>query len=157
VNWELTKQHQKLKALAKKAGDAGLDDFELLAHWAKYLCVLVAGFLENSLAEVYSEFVTDSSSPAVARFATTMLGNIQNPKAQRFLEITGAFDDAWRVELERFLAANGRKEALDSVMANRHQIAHGENSGITLVRVNQYLEKCVEVIDFLESQCKGLR
>jgi hypothetical protein len=157
VNWELTKQHQKLRALAKKAGDASLDDFELLAHWAKYLCVLVAGFLENSLAEVYGEFVLGSSSPAVARFATTSLGNIQNPKAQRFVEIAGAFDDVWRIELEQFLATNGRKEALDSIMANRHQIAHGENSGITLVRVNQYLEKCVEVIDFLEGQCKGRR
>ena len=155
MNRELTQQHQKLRALARKAGEASLNDFELLAHWAKYLCVLVAGFLENSLTEVYSEFVTDSSSPAVARFATTMLGNIQNPKAQRFVEIAGAFDDEWRAELELFIASNGRKEALDSIMANRHQIAHGENSGITLARVNQYLEKCIEVIDFLEAQCKG--
>lgn len=155
MNWELTKQHRKLKALAKKAGDASLDDFELLAHWAKYLCVLVAGFLENALIEVYGEFVVGSSSPAVARFATTRLENIQNPKAQRFLEIAGAFDEAWRIELEQFLAVNGRKEAVDSIMSNRHQIAHGETSGITLTRVNQYLEKCIEVIDFLEAQCKG--
>ena len=154
MNWELTKQHQKLVALAKKAGDAGLDDFELLAHWAKYLCVLVAGFLENSIAEVYGELVASSSSPAVARFATTRLENVQNPNSNRFLEIAGAFDDAWRSELEKFLGTDGRKEAVDSIIANRHQIAHGETSGITLTRVNQYLEKCVEVINFLESQCK---
>jgi hypothetical protein len=154
LNRELTRQLQKLQALAKKAGDASLSDLELQAHWAKYLCVLVAGFLENSLVEVFSEFVAGSSSPAVARFATSRLENIQNPKAQRFVEISGAFDKAWGPELEAFLGNNGRKDAIDSIMSNRHQIAHGGNSGITLARVKQYLDKCVEVIDFIEGQCK---
>jgi RiboL-PSP-HEPN len=83
------------------------------------------------------------------------LASVQNPNAQRFLEIVGAFDDTWRINLESFLAENGRKDAIDSIMANRNQIVHGKDSGITLVRVNQYLEKCVEVIDFLEAQCGG--
>ncbi len=57
--------------------------------------------------------------------------------------------------METFLADNGRKDAIDSIMSNRHLIAHGGNSGITLTRVNQYLDKCVEVIDFIETQCQG--
>ena len=155
LNWELTQQLRKLRAFAKKAGDSSLDDLELQAHWAKYLCVLVAGFIENSLEEIFSEFVTDASSPAVARFAKSRLGNIQNPKAQRFIEVAGAFDESWRVGLEAFLEDNGRKDAVDSIIANRHLIAHGGSSGITLSRVNQYLDKCVEVIDFIEAQCQG--
>jgi len=153
-NRELTRQLQKLRALAKKAGDSSLSDLELQAHWAKYLCVLVAGFLENSLVEIFSEFVSAASSPAVARFATSRLENIQNPKAQRFVEVSGAFDESWGPELEAFLADNGRKDAIDSIMSNRHLIAHGSSSGITLARVNQYLDKCVEVVDFIETQCK---
>jgi hypothetical protein len=74
LNWELTQQLRKLGAFAKKAGDSSLNDLELQAHWAKYLCVLVAGFIENSLEEVYSEFVTAVSSPAVAKFAKSRLG-----------------------------------------------------------------------------------
>lgn len=155
VNRELTRQLQKLRALAKKAGDSSLEDLELLAHWARYLCVLVAGFVENSLEGVLSEFVTASSSRTVARFANSRLANIQNPKAQRFIDVVGAFDSSWREELETFLAENGRKDAIDSIMSNRHLIAHGGNSGITLARVNQYLDKCVEVIDFIEGQCQG--
>lgn len=155
VNRELTKQFQILRTLAKKTGDSGLQDLELLAHWAKYLCVLVAGFVENSLQEVFSEFVTSSSSRAVTRFTTRALRNIQNPKTQRFIEVSGAFDDSWRAPLEAFVAENGRKDAIDSIMANRHLIAHGEDSGITLARVKDYLDKCVEVIDFIEAQCKG--
>ena len=47
----------------------------------------------------------------------------------------------------------GRKDAIDSIMANRHLIAHGKNSGISLVRVKDYLEKSIEVIEFIENQC----
>jgi hypothetical protein len=72
------------------------------------------------------------------------------------LEIAGAFDDAWRTNLESFLADSGRKEAIDSIIANRHLIVHGKDSGITLVRVKEYLQRCIEVIDFLEFQC-GVR
>lgn len=152
---ELNRQLQRLQRLFSKAGNAGLEDFELLAHWARYLCVLVAGFLENALEEIFGDFAIRAASPQVAKFVGARLASVQNPNAQRFPEIVGAFDDTWRINLESFLAESGRKDAIDSIMANRNQIVHGKDSGITLVRVNQYLEKCVEVIVFLEAQCNG--
>jgi hypothetical protein len=153
TNRELVRRLHQLRALSKKAGEASLSDLELLAHWAKYLCVLVAGFLETALEENYSDYVETAASPPVAAFAVSMLGRIQNPKANHFLEIAGYFKESWKIELEAHLDQNGRRDAIDSVMANRHLIAHGEHSGITLARVNAYLEKCVEVVDFIEAQC----
>ncbi len=50
---------------------------------------------------------------------------------------------------------NGPKEAIDSIMANRHRIAHGRDSGITVARVREYLDKSVEVVEFIEAQCQG--
>ncbi|MGA9453625.1 MAG: HEPN domain-containing protein [Verrucomicrobiia bacterium] len=55
-------------------------------------------------------------------------------------------------DLELFLESNGRKDAIDSVMNNRHQIAHGKNSGITIARVRGYLDKAEEVLNFIERQ-----
>jgi hypothetical protein len=51
------------------------------------------------------------------------------------------------------LEQNKRKDAIDSIMANRHQIAHGKDVGITVARVKEYLEKVVEIVDFIEVQC----
>jgi len=155
INRELTRQLQQLRALNKRATTSSLSDLELLAHWARYMCVLVAGFLENAIEEVYSDFVESASSPAVASFALRALARIRNPNAQRFLEVAGSFKDSWRSELDAFLSLEGRKDALDSILANRHLIAHGNSSGITIVRVNDYLDKCVQVIEFIESQCLG--
>ena len=56
-NQELSRQLQRLNYLFKQTNAATRDDFELRAHWAKYLCVLSAGFLENAISLIYGDFV----------------------------------------------------------------------------------------------------
>ncbi len=77
----------------------------------------------------------------------------RNPRAQRFVETANAFKSEWGEELEKFLGENGRKDAIDAIMANRHLIAHGQDAGITVARVKEYLEKCIQVLEFIEVQC----
>ena len=130
-------------------------DINLQAHWSRYLCVMAAGFLENSLQEIYSDFVWKSSSPYVARYVDARLRRIYNPNAQRFVDTAGNFDRAWGQQLEEFLAESSavRKNAIDSIMGNRNQIAHGGTSQISVSRVREYLEHSVEVLEFIEDQC----
>ena len=154
-NQELTRQLQKLRSLIRKIAEASVQDFELQAHWGRYLCVLVAGFLENAIAEIYTDFVNSAASEPVASFASLTLGRIQNPNSQRFVDTARSFKQSWAEDLEKFLMEQGRKEAIDSIIANRHAIAHGRDSGITVVRVIQFLDRCVEVMEFIEDQCKG--
>jgi hypothetical protein len=150
---ELSRQLERIESLFQRAQDACGDNVEMLSHWAKYLCVLAAGFLENALQDTYSRFVRQSSSEAVQNYATSQLAKILNPKTGRFLEIAGAFKKSWSEDLKVFVDDSGRREAIDSIMQNRHQIAHGQSSDVTLVRVRDYLAKSVQVIEFIESQC----
>ncbi len=150
---ELVRQHTRLVALFRKTTVATSGDFETQSHWAKYLCVLSAGFLENALQEVYGHYCSNCSNPNVARFAGNVLGRVQNPKSARFLEIAGSFREQWRTDLEEFVEKDGRREAINSIISNRHLIAHGKDSGISLVRVKEYLEKSIEVVEFIEQQC----
>ena len=153
-NLELNKQLQRLQSLIAKTNNASANDFELQSHWGRYICVLVAGFLENALTEIYTEYVQKSASPPVANFSVLTLSRIQNPRASRFIETAQAFKRVWGKELEAFMIQNGRKDAIDSIMNNRHQIVHGRDSGITVARTSDYLKKCVEVIEFIEAQCR---
>lgn len=125
----------------------------MLSHWAKYLCVLCAGFIENALKEIYGEFARGAASKPVADYLNSILSKIQNPKTSKFLETARAFKVSWGDELEVFVNQNGRREAIDSIMNNRHLVAHGKYAGITLVQVQNYLDRAVEVIDFIETQC----
>jgi hypothetical protein len=53
----IDQQLSAMRALIKSTSGATGADFELQAHWARYVCVLAAGLLENALVSFYSEFI----------------------------------------------------------------------------------------------------
>ncbi len=127
---------------------------ELQAHFARYLCILVSGYVEQSVREVYSGYAADKSSPRVARVVDRFLNGMQNPSAEALLQIAAAFDPTWRSELEAFIEGP-RRAALDSIVANRNQIAHGESVGITFIRVRDWYNEIPSIIEFIEGMCSG--
>ena len=154
-NIRLVAQHDRIQSLLERTRLATFEDIELQGHWGRYVCILAAGLLENSIREIYSEYVRAASNPQVSSYATANLQNISNPNSNRFVQVASSFSQEWGHALEDFLEASSgeRKNAIDSIINNRHQIAHGRNSSISVVRLSNYLEKAVEVIDFVESQC----
>jgi len=152
-NRELSRQHNQLKTLISKTETITAGDMEAQSHWAKYLCVLSAGFLENAIQELYGLYCSKCANPNVASFTKKALARIQNPKAEAFLEVAGSFKKKWGDDLEKFIDNEGRKEAINSIMSNRHRIAHGKDTSISLVRIKEYLSKSVGVIEFIEGQC----
>jgi len=123
------------------------------SHWAKYLCILSAGFLENAIEEVYGDFVRGAASKPVADYATSVLSKIQNPNIPRFIGTARSFRQDWATALDTYVDEEGRREAINSIMKNRHEIAHGKYSGITIAQIKDYLDKAVEVVEFIENQC----
>lgn len=155
LNRELIRQLQRLQDLIKKTNEACGGNLELQAQWAKYICVLTSGLLENAIKEVYMEFAQRQVTQPIANFVASKLSPIRNPKAQVFLDVAAAFNTTWKDELEAYLADDGRGDAMDSIINHRHLIAHGKhhNSAISLAQVKEYLAKAVEVIEFIEQQC----
>ncbi len=155
-NREISRQHDKISRLFDKTKDFEDSDIgiDVLAHWAKYLCVICAGFLENSLAEVFSDYSSRTANDKVASFSRVSLEHINNPKTETFLRVTNNFDQVWGASLEAYIEENGRKQAIDSIMSHRHRIAHGKDSDITIHRLSDYYRKSIEVITFIEKLCE---
>ena len=125
---------------------------ELQSQWARYLCVLVSGFLEVSICAIYNQFARKRASPYVANFVEFELGDFQNPKMGKIIELTRAFNPQWANELEA-ATEGGIKDAVDSIVANRNQIAHGRDVGITYIRMKNYYERAIKVVDLIEKIC----
>ena len=90
----------------------------------------------------------------MSRFTLKHLERIQNPKSKRFVDVAYQFKKAWGQDLEQYFANNpAHKQAIDSLMTNRHLVAHGKQTSISVHRVREYLQKSVEVIEYIESQC----
>ena len=73
---------------------------------------------------------------------------VGNPKAERLLIFVGFFDPNWRNQLEEYISGE-RKDALDSIVNLRNDIAHGKSVGITYDRIKRYYDNGREVVEFI--------
>lgn len=128
---------------AKIAGDE-----ELQSDYSRYLCVLTSGYVEQAVWILLREFSRRGANPRVFRYAETNLGRFQNPTTDNIAGLLGAFDAAWRTDFEAFVA-DERKDALNSLVATRHQIAHGESVGITFLRLKAFRMHIDTIIEWL--------
>ena len=142
---------QRLGTLLKYSPSS--DDLdELQAHWARYLCVLVSGYLEVAVRATLRDFAARQVSPNVERFVDQQLNRFNNPKFARIIELTGSFSPLWAESLRD--ASEGEiKDHINSIVANRHLIAHGRDSEVTLVRVREWYSSAKKLIRELENLC----
>ncbi|MGD2086648.1 MAG: MAE_28990/MAE_18760 family HEPN-like nuclease [Candidatus Aminicenantes bacterium] len=129
-------------------------DEELLSHYAKYLCILTSGLIENSLKIILNDYSSKASAPNIANYLNNQFKNITNLKDSKIQSILGCFSQEWKEEYLSKISSE-QKDALDSLVTNRNQIAHGHNVGITYVRVKEYYKQIKDVIYLLkEIICK---
>ena len=137
----------RLDSLFERIIDLG-DDLELQANWAKYLCVLVSGYLEVSVKSVFREYAKNKSDPRVFNNVNRNLKFFPNPKMDAILKTTASFDPVWAQKLEKF-SEGEVKDSVDSIVANRNLIAHGGNVGISYIRIKNYYNNSRKLIDFM--------
>lgn len=124
-------------------------DDELRAELTKYLCVLASGLLEVSCRDVLTRYTRERSSPPIRRFVAARLDNFQSAKVGNIIELLQSFDpDAasrWRASL-----SDEEADSIDSIVSNRHQIAHGRSIGLSfnvLVRYHQHATRALSLIE----------
>ena len=141
----------RLDAVFGRVESLPKDDFQLQSDFASYLCVLVAGFVETTISDLAIDHCRKRSSMTVTNYVENDLNRIGVINGERLLQFVGKFDLLWREELNDFMAGE-RKDALDSIAANRNQIAHGQPVGITYIRVRTYYESVWQIIEFLREK-----
>jgi hypothetical protein len=144
---EVARLRQRLDAAFARFDKVG-DDLEVRADFARYLCVLVSGFLERALVELATECARQQAAPVVRSYAAKQLARFQNANMERVLQLVGSFSPEWRTQTETFVEGPV-KDAVDSLVAVRHQIAHGEQASITFHGIREYRDRVYELVDFL--------
>jgi hypothetical protein len=153
MNTAAIDQYRKRLDFLFEKGRELLSDPELQSHWSRYLCVLVSGFLETSLQTLYYEYAKQKAAPFVANYVDAQIGRFQNPNMDRILALTNSFSPDWAVGLRT--ATDGEiKDSIDSIVANRHKIAHGESVGISFSRISQYYKDARRVVSLIETQLR---
>jgi hypothetical protein len=148
-------QINAIRELIAKTQIATLESMELQAHWARYLCIITAGLVENAIKASYIEFAKRAGSDPVSRYIGSSLDRVRNPNSDELLQLSSKFRETWRVELAEFMNQDGRAAALNSVMSQRHMIAHGDglSSNISMTNLQNYLEKIIAILQKVDAQC----
>lgn len=146
------RERDKVLRVLALAKELPLDHSELQGHWGRYACLLCAGYFEVALRLVIQKRVEQKSAPEIQRFVLSSLESIQNPKAERFSKVVRSFNPVWGDSLDQYFNDNSEvKEAIDSLMANRHLIAHGKSCSISVGRVAEYFKSADKAIDYLDT------
>jgi hypothetical protein len=149
---ELTQQQKAIEDAIRFAAsiDEGSPERAMIA---RHICVLVSGFVENVIRVYLTEFSRLSKPKAqVENYVEASVDRFQNPEFDKILDITGRFSSTWRRELEKL--DESIKSAITSIVSNRHLIAHGRHSGVSLAQASEYARRAYEFEHHFKKICK---
>ncbi len=145
---EVSQLQQRLRTTLSRAPHP-TSDIEIQADFAKYFCVLVSGFLENALVALILDYCERKSSlPEITLFVERQLEYWTNPNTEKIIQLLGDFSQDWRLAAECFLI-DEKKAAVNSLVALRHKIVHGESVGTSLGQVKEYYTTVLDVVAFV--------
>lgn len=143
---EVQRQRQRLTSTLSSIDGAGLGA-ELTGHYARYLCVLVSGYAEQSVKNLVAQYCGTKSSPAIQRYVGKQVGRVHNIDLEKLRQLIEAFDPAWWRKLSQ--DRPDELEAFGSVAAVRNNVSHGGDGSITMATLRQYFEQISVVLDDL--------
>ncbi len=124
-------------------------DPQMVSHLSRYLCVLASGFVEESVRLIVSDYATRNANVEVSRYVRKRLERFVNPALNNILCLVAEFDPELRTSIETQMGEDVRA-AIQGVVDNRHQIAHGRNIGIGLPTIREYWKNVVRGVELLE-------
>jgi hypothetical protein len=132
---------QRIEALAARANDSTVDDL-VRAHIAQLICVVASGALESACQSILGAYVDKTARHATVKYAKVQLGRVMNPNPESIESLIGAFDKVWADSLRVYWQGEVR-DAINSIVRNRHNIAHGRSTTVTLGQVLPWV-KCAK-------------
>lgn len=131
---------------------------ESQAHSAKYLAVLVSGYLEQAIKELLLEYSSKGSRQQISRYIENTWPISKNMKTANIKEILSQFNETWGEEFTQWLdQEDTRKGHINSIVEWRNSIAHGKESnttGVTIVSVKAAFSTIVDLVFYIENMLK---
>ncbi|MBH0010120.1 HEPN domain-containing protein [Salinibacterium sp. SWN1162] len=143
---EVHSQQQKLNTVFALIDGSDVGS-EARSHYARYLCIRLAGFAEQSLKDLVSAHARNQSTASVHRFVEGRMGKLWGINQTKLKETLDSLNpEWWSVLVEKHPE---EVEALQSVGKLRDNISHGGNSGIGLAQVQQYRDAIFRLVAYL--------
>jgi hypothetical protein len=131
-----------------------VQDLESQSHNAKYLAVLVSGYLEQAVKELLLHYASHGARPQISRYIEETWPTSRNMTVKNIVTILKQFNITWS---ENFLSwleqKDDRQKNINSIVSWRNGIAHGQEwntTGVTLVSVRIAFSTITDLVSFIE-------
>jgi hypothetical protein len=119
------------------------------SYLAKFLVVYICGIYEECIENIINEMVSNKSSPEICRcIAAKIHKDFQTPSFHKTVNLLKNFNIQWGEAIENMPEKS--KYSFGSIVANKNQIAHGENCNITLGVVKRYYSDSRPIIEKID-------
>jgi hypothetical protein len=144
---EVARLKQRLDNVFNRAPPSSAP-LENQADFAKYLCVLVSGYLEKAVVALLEDLAIKRSAPEIASYVEHELSFWMNPSTGKICDLLRAFSSAWGQAAEAYFV-DEKKAHINTLVSLRHRIAHGEDVPTTLSQIKEYYRTTVTVVGFI--------
>lgn len=153
-NTDLKTEYNKIVSLIDRTTLLDPDN-EIKSDLAKYLCIQCSGLIENAIYYILSDKIsTENQHNESVTFIKKKLLYETNLNSYKIATLLGIFNIQWKESYESFITEENRKAAIDYVIKERNNIAHGKNSNVTLANITTYFLKIKDVLLFLQDELK---
>ena len=129
-------------------------ELEMQAHWAKYTCVLISGFIEQAVKEIILEHTSANAAPRIRKYIEGTWPNSKNMRSDAIREILDHLDPRWSDQYDAWVKTEERKKEINEIIKWRNYIAHGKESNtgnVTLGSVSTKFQIACQLVDFIEA------
>jgi hypothetical protein len=151
MNPSILAHRQKIDNLFEKV--ACFEEPAIKSEWSKYLCILVSGFIEESLRVLLEKYCENKASANIQKFVGKKIDNITNCKTEKIKRILLEFSSDWENEFTNKIN-DQIKTAIDNVVQNRHKIAHGKSIPMSYHNILNYYNNVKKAVEILEEIIK---
>ena len=144
----LNRIQRDLDQLFKRAEDVDQSS-DLQSDLARYICVRLSGYLEQSLVLCGQSLCNQKAFGEGLDFSLSFLEKAPNPRRDVIEAFVGRFSSQWSKDLQELMATDEIGNSINSLVGIRNDIAHGKSQGVSLRRAYDYYAVVQRVIDFL--------
>lgn len=151
-----SKLNNLFKSEITASTEGQIAEITIQSNWAKYLCILTSGYLEQSVKEIIFEYISKhSKSEELIKYAENSWQKSRNFSYDKLLHTMGLFNNEWEANLALWFELDDkRKSDINSLVKWRNDIAHGNEANTTGITINSAKSKydtVVSLVDKIES------
>jgi hypothetical protein len=125
------------------------------SYFARYLVVYISGLYEQSIKEIVWEYSSTVGKLEIENYIANQVDKtFRNPDMDNIIGLVKKFSTSWA---QKIIDLDDRyKLAVNSIVTNKNQIAHGNVSGITLNDIKDFHRDATIVIEKIDELFLGI-